>query len=147
MAFEINYAESAFVLPPTKSSKSSRYRIFTPDFELPFAGHPTLGTAYHLLHDTQDNGGLLPPPSTTEILLECTGGIIPVHVTSDGSENLYWMSQRPPQRETPKNTKIPFEKIAIALGFIDKSSSSLFFESYPPLVYSTGGTPFLIVAV
>ncbi|MFR9723799.1 PhzF family phenazine biosynthesis protein [Streptomyces sp. MS19] len=45
LAREFNFSESAFVLPPDDAAHTRRLRIFTPDEELPFAGHPTVGTA------------------------------------------------------------------------------------------------------
>src|SRR5262245_43071590 len=42
---EFNYSETVFVLPPTAPGADCRLRIFTPARELPFAGHPTVGTA------------------------------------------------------------------------------------------------------
>lgn len=45
LAREFNFAETTFVLPPVDASCSHRVRIFTPKTELPFAGHPTVGTA------------------------------------------------------------------------------------------------------
>jgi trans-2,3-dihydro-3-hydroxyanthranilate isomerase len=45
IAREFNLSETAFVLPPEKPAHSARLRIFTPARELPFAGHPTVGTA------------------------------------------------------------------------------------------------------
>jgi trans-2,3-dihydro-3-hydroxyanthranilate isomerase len=45
LAKEMNFSESVFVLPPTVEDADVRMRIFTPSVELPFAGHPTLGTA------------------------------------------------------------------------------------------------------
>lgn len=45
LAREINFAETTFVLPPTRPGHSHRVRIFTPGAELPFAGHPNIGTA------------------------------------------------------------------------------------------------------
>jgi trans-2,3-dihydro-3-hydroxyanthranilate isomerase len=48
IAREMNYSESTFVLPPDDRSNDARVRIFTPGRELPFAGHPTVGTAYVL---------------------------------------------------------------------------------------------------
>ncbi len=44
-----NLSETTFVLPPTQFGADYRVRIFTPQSELPFAGHPTLGTAHALL--------------------------------------------------------------------------------------------------
>ncbi len=48
IATEFNYAESTFVLPPENPENSARVRIFTPTMEIPFAGHPNVGTAYVL---------------------------------------------------------------------------------------------------
>ena len=54
LAREFNFSETTFVLPPTDPSCTCRVRIFTPRQELPFAGHPTLGTAAVL---ARGNGG------------------------------------------------------------------------------------------
>jgi trans-2,3-dihydro-3-hydroxyanthranilate isomerase len=48
IAREFNYSETTFVLPPTEPRHTARVRIFTPGGELPFAGHPTVGTAFVL---------------------------------------------------------------------------------------------------
>jgi predicted PhzF superfamily epimerase YddE/YHI9 len=45
LARQMNLSETTFVLPPTREEADARVRIFTPGFEMPFAGHPTLGTA------------------------------------------------------------------------------------------------------
>jgi trans-2,3-dihydro-3-hydroxyanthranilate isomerase len=50
IAREFNFAETTFVTPPTSEEFSARVRIFTPKRELPFAGHPTVGTAAALAH-------------------------------------------------------------------------------------------------
>lgn len=46
LARQFNLSETTFILPTTRSDSTARVRIFTPTFEMPFAGHPTLGTAY-----------------------------------------------------------------------------------------------------
>ena len=48
LAREFNYSESTFVLPPRNRRHTARVRIFNPNDELPFAGHPNVGTAYAL---------------------------------------------------------------------------------------------------
>src|SRR5579883_3109376 len=48
VAAEFGYAETAFVLPPADSKHSAKVRIFTPGREMPFAGHPNVGTAFVL---------------------------------------------------------------------------------------------------
>lgn len=56
IAGELNLSESVFVLPPEKAQHTCRVRIFTPASELPFAGHPTVGTAFVLHHLGQAPG-------------------------------------------------------------------------------------------
>jgi PhzF family phenazine biosynthesis protein len=67
-----NLSETTFVLPPTTSEADYRLRIFTPGGELPFAGHPTLGSARAWL----DNGGT--PRHPGRIVQECAAGLISV---------------------------------------------------------------------
>lgn len=65
-----NLSETTFVLPPTRDGADYRVRIFTPGGELPFAGHPTLGTCHAWLHD----GGQ--PEREGEVVQECTVGLV-----------------------------------------------------------------------
>jgi PhzF family phenazine biosynthesis protein len=46
LALQFNLSETTFILPPTAEGATAHVRIFTPGFEMPFAGHPTLGTAH-----------------------------------------------------------------------------------------------------
>jgi trans-2,3-dihydro-3-hydroxyanthranilate isomerase len=86
IAREINCSETTFVLAPTRPECAARVRIFTPAREVPFAGHPTIGTAWVLATE-----GLL-PPGTTRFNLE--EGIGPVEVTLEGDParpSFLWM--------------------------------------------------------
>jgi trans-2,3-dihydro-3-hydroxyanthranilate isomerase len=74
LAREINYSETVYVYPP-EADGHARIRIFTPRVELPFAGHPTLGTAFVL-------GG---PMQLGEIRLETGAGTVPVRLERDDS--------------------------------------------------------------
>lgn len=74
-----NLSETTFVLSPTDPSADYRVRIFSPDTEFPFAGHPTLGTAHALL----ESG--LQPKSSTRIVQQCGIGLVPVNIADDGS--------------------------------------------------------------
>lgn len=65
-----NLAETTFVLPPTNPGADYRVRIFTPVLELPFAGHPTLGTCHAWL----EAGG--EPRARAEIVQECDAGLV-----------------------------------------------------------------------
>src|SRR5947208_2041158 len=51
IARELNFSETTFVFPPENSAHAAKIRIFTPAVELPFAGHPTVGTAWVLLDE------------------------------------------------------------------------------------------------
>ena len=72
-----NLSETTFLLPPTTAAADYRVRIFTGKEELPFAGHPTLGSAKAWL----DAGGSLRTGGT--VIQECAAGLIPVRVAED----------------------------------------------------------------
>src|SRR5215472_10527260 len=72
LALQFNLSETTFILPSERAS--ARVRIFTPGFELPFAGHPTLGTA-HVCRALGLGGD--------RITLEMTAGVIPVRAVGD----------------------------------------------------------------
>ena len=73
-----NLSETTFVLPPTDAGADYRVRIFTPVAELPFAGHPTLGTCHAWL----EAGGS--PRSNAEIIQECEAGPVSIRRTPHG---------------------------------------------------------------
>src|ERR1700730_16042429 len=56
IATEFNYSETTFVLPPRESGHTAHVRIFTPRIEVPFAGHPNVGTAVVLAREFQGKG-------------------------------------------------------------------------------------------
>lgn len=90
VASEMNLSESVFVLPPTADDADVRIRIFTPAAELPFAGHPTLGSAFVL-------GA---PLQAVEIRLETAAGVVPVELERDGPRIVFgWMEQPLPTWE------------------------------------------------
>jgi len=72
-----NLSETTFVLPPADAGADYRVRIFTPVAELPFAGHPTLGTCHAWL----EAAGGPPPEAVTQ---ECAAGLVAVRRTPDG---------------------------------------------------------------
>jgi PhzF family phenazine biosynthesis protein len=73
-----NLSETTFVLPPDSADADYRVRIFTPALELPFAGHPTLGTCHAWL----EAGGV--PRNGSEIVQECDAGLIRVRRSEHG---------------------------------------------------------------
>lgn len=72
-----NLSECTFVLPPTEPGADYRVRIFSLDAELPFAGHPTLGTARAWL----EAGGR--PTDPRVVVQECGAGLVPVRIEGD----------------------------------------------------------------
>ena len=89
LAREVNFSETVFVLPP-KDGGHARIRIFTPSNELPFAGHPVLGSAFVLAA----------PLQLGEIRLETESGVIPVTLEREGARIVFgWMQQPVPDFE------------------------------------------------
>jgi trans-2,3-dihydro-3-hydroxyanthranilate isomerase len=84
LAREMNYSESSFVFPPEEGGHA-RIRIFTPLAEIPFAGHPTLGTAFVL-------GG---PMQSPEVRLETARGIVPVALEREENRIVFGRMQQP----------------------------------------------------
>jgi len=72
----MNLSETVFLLPPTDAAADYRVRIFTLDREMPFAGHPTLGSCHAWL----TTGGQ--PQKETEIIQECGVGLVPIRRTN-----------------------------------------------------------------
>jgi PhzF family phenazine biosynthesis protein len=73
-----NLSETTFVLPPTADGADYRVRIFTPMLELPFAGHPTLGTCHAWLEAAGT------AERTDVVVQECAAGLVAVRRTADG---------------------------------------------------------------
>ena len=85
IAGEINYSETVFVLPPETAEGTRRLRIFTPNSELPFAGHPTVGTAYVLASICE----IILDQSETTIIFEEGVGPVPVTILSESGKPTY----------------------------------------------------------
>lgn len=77
VAREFDLSETTFPLRPTRDGADYRVRIFTPSVELPFAGHPSVGTAWVLARD----GGI----AHGDRIQECGAGLLPVRVDADGA--------------------------------------------------------------
>jgi trans-2,3-dihydro-3-hydroxyanthranilate isomerase len=89
LAKEIGFSETVFVLPP-EAGGHAHIRIFTPVTELPFAGHPVLGSAFVLAG----------PLQLVEVRLETGAGIVPVTLEREGARiNFGWMQQPIPEHE------------------------------------------------
>jgi len=80
IAAEFNYAETTFVLPPRDAAHTAQVRIFTPRSEVPFAGHPNVGTAFVLARELSDQGQKLPE----RFQFEEGAGLVPVRLLHEG---------------------------------------------------------------
>lgn len=128
---EMNYSESTFIFPEESAGNTFKVRIFTPAQEVPFAGHPTLGTAYIIQKE------FLKQP-VPEIVLDLKVGKIPVAVTYDVAgqpENLQ-MKQVEPKFGCVLDAPTAAEILSLPLEAID--------ARFPVQEVSTG-LPFLIV--
>ena len=89
LARELNFSETTFVLPP-EGDADIRMRIFTPARELPFAGHPTLGTAF----------AVAGPLQKVVLRIETAAGVVPVTLEREGARIVFgWMEQPIPSVE------------------------------------------------
>ncbi len=111
IAREFNLSETAFILPSQRKDASYRLRIFTPQVELAFAGHPTIGTAYVLAIS-----GLIPTnQDTTTIFLEENVGIIPVRINFNSGMPVY-TELAAVQMPEYRNQAIELEKLSTMLS-------------------------------
>jgi trans-2,3-dihydro-3-hydroxyanthranilate isomerase len=102
LARELNYSETTFVYPPAADGHV-RMRIFTPATEIPFAGHPCLGTAFVLAA----------PLQLIEIRIETLQGVVPVRLEREGARIVFG------RMEQPQPTVEPFaqaDEVQAALG-------------------------------
>jgi PhzF family phenazine biosynthesis protein len=98
-----NLSETTFVLPPTDPDQADyRLRIFTPKQELPFAGHPTIGSAHAVIESGMLESGRV---QSGQIRQECAAGVIPISVqlTPQGQRIL---AQAPPATVTPLDSDL-----------------------------------------
>jgi PhzF family phenazine biosynthesis protein len=101
-----NFSETTFVLPPTDSKADYQVRIFTPTMELPFAGHPTLGTCHAWLANQPPN-----TPAKEFIVQQCAAGLITIK--RDGQRLAF---AAPPLRRSEELSDDERTAIAQALG-------------------------------
>ncbi len=133
IANEMNLSETTFVFPPADEAHAAKVRIFTPSAELPFAGHPTVGTAW-VLGDQR-----MIPAGSTSMVLELGVGPISVRAEQTESGEFVWMDQG---TATFGNVFEDRAAIANALGleFDDLLPDA-------PVQQASTGSPFLYVAL
>jgi len=134
LAKEMNFAETVFVLPPQADGADVRIRIFTPGRELPFAGHPTLGSAFVL-------GG---PLQKVVIRLETGAGVVPVELEREGAEIVFGRMEQPiPNWQAFARTAELFAAVGVAGSGLPVEECDL----GPTFVYLELGSPAEVAAL
>lgn len=94
-----NLSETTFVLPPEQPDADYRLRIFTPNRELAFAGHPTVGSAHAIL----ESGTF--EPGTNRIVQECGVGLVELEILGSGNERRIMVNSPTPRITSWEDTK------------------------------------------
>jgi trans-2,3-dihydro-3-hydroxyanthranilate isomerase len=131
IASEFNYAETTFVLPPRDPVHDAQVRIFTVNKEIPFAGHPNVGTAFVLATQATK------PPA--RLLFEEGAGLVPVEILQQDGR-VVGAELTAPQ---PLKKLTPFSAEQAA-ACISLSSTDIRTDRHPPQIVSVG-LPFLVV--
>ncbi len=126
IAREINFSETTFILSDERSRGGFDVRIFTPNQEVPFAGHPTIGTA-HIIHNKLLQG------QAENVVLNLKVGQIPVTFSQDG---YCWMKQLQPIFGQQHKPEILASILSLDVSEID--------ERFPVEEVSTGAFFFIV---
>jgi trans-2,3-dihydro-3-hydroxyanthranilate isomerase len=135
IAREFNYSETTFVLPPVSSSATARVRIFTPRIEVPFAGHPNIGTAV-VLGRRGDAAG---DRGCDQYLFEEEAGLVPIRLTREEGSVVAAELTAPGRLEVSSPVSVDDAAACLALDVNDICT-----VTHPPQVASVG-LPFMIV--
>jgi len=133
IAREFNYSESTFVLPP-EAGHDRRVRIFTPPREVPFAGHPNIGTAFVLA----SMGAFGPLDEAVTVTFEEEAGLVPVAIERR-QEGRIWCELQAPQ-SLSLGAAVPVEDVAAAVSL---APADILTTVHAPQVASVG-LPFVI---
>ena len=138
IAAELGLSETAFCFPPSEPGATARLRIFPPATELPFAGHPTVGAAVHLV----SSGAVALEGGRATLLLEERAGMVGVVVTGEPGGGLSAQLTAP---TLPRTSAAPLPAAALAamLGLAD---DDLLEGAYAPRT-ATAGLSFTVVTV
>jgi trans-2,3-dihydro-3-hydroxyanthranilate isomerase len=129
IAGEFNLAETTFVLPPQNPAHTAQVRIFTPRAELPFAGHPNVGTAFVLARQRQNDGESL----SDSFVFEEKAGLVRLDLIREGAE-VVGARLAPPQ-PLVRGEDLEIEKIAAACSL---PASDIESANHRPCIASCG---------
>ena len=135
VAVEFNYSETTFVLPPRDPSHTAWVRIFTPSREVPFAGHPNVGTAFVLAQETAERGDVVPDRFT----FEEAAGLVPVDLLREGAAVVGAELTAP--EPLSRRAEVAPGRAAACLSL---AAGEVRTDAHPPQVVSVG-LPFLVV--
>lgn len=138
-AKEINFSETTFITSSSAVENSYDVRIFTPNQEIPFAGHPTLGTAYVIREYLMSTPEKV---NVNQVILNLKAGKIPVTwKRTEKGEEVFWMQQNEPEfgaiispsaiapvlsiSETEINPNFPIQEVSTGLYFLIVPVNSL----------------------
>jgi trans-2,3-dihydro-3-hydroxyanthranilate isomerase len=135
MALEFNYSETTFVLPPEDASHTAKVRIFTPRTEVPFAGHPNVGTAFVLARE----GRFAADARAGIFVFEEAAGLVPVTLLREREVTVGAEVRAP---EALSRRSIVSREIAAACLSLDPADIAT--HVHAPQIISVG-LPFLAV--
>lgn len=134
LAAEFNLSETTFVLPPDDPANTARVRIFTRTTEMPFAGHPNVGTGYVLAQQGRDKNG--------KLLFEELAGLVEIEIERNESGSPVGATIAAPQ-PLSLGVELPVEEIAACAGL---KTDEVIVQSHRPIQASLGN-PFVIAEV
>ncbi|MDF1794227.1 MAG: PhzF family phenazine biosynthesis protein [Thalassobaculaceae bacterium] len=135
IAIEFNYSETTFVLPPTDPANTAHVRIFTPTREVPFAGHPNVGTATVLAW----RGAVFGRAIGAAVRFEEAAGLVPIAILNEGGRPVG--AQLTVPQPFQRGEAVPATDIAACLG-LDEQAIRI--DRHPP-VGGTVGLEFILV--
>jgi trans-2,3-dihydro-3-hydroxyanthranilate isomerase len=133
IAVEFNFAETTFVLPPRDAANDAHVRIFTVTSEIPFAGHPNVGTAYVLASRVAK-----PPP---RLKFEEGAGLVPLEILTQGGKVVGAELTAP--QPLKRMTEVSADQAAACISL---SAADIKTDRQAPQIISVG-LPFLVVEV
>ncbi len=137
IALEFNYSETSFVLPADDPGHTAKVRIFTPRVEVPFAGHPNVGTAFALARDDR----FAAATAAGRFVFEEAAGLVPIDLLREHG-SIVGAELRAPEALSRRPT-VSREAAAACLSL---EPSDVVMQTHPPQVVSVG-LPFLTVEV
>jgi trans-2,3-dihydro-3-hydroxyanthranilate isomerase len=131
IAIEFNFSETTFVLPPRDAANDAQVRIFTVNNEIPFAGHPNVGTAFVLATQAAK------PPA--RLRFEEKAGLVPVEILQEAGRVVGAELTAP--QGLSKSTQFRAEQVAACISL---SAADIKIDRHPPQIISVA-LPFLVV--